>query len=429
MVLEESSDDRDVFRRDDVPPSDEPKSTRAATRMIHTQGVTTSDAVTEASAKTTPNELYINFRVSGGPLRQYQIPFDRMPLQGFARTAAFGSPGLTARTSHSLIGLMATMETLNGRPLTQTEAEGVALHVGRRQIYSLIPFSSGLIFGGAIAFASRKIFRFPFRKPKSVERYNMFPLVRAPLLTGHHARQAWHMTRTFAWVGISWLFLIPFCEFLGGNAQAVHLLKDERTSKLVQDAGRSIQKAHQKMQADRKEKTGQKWRGTPENQGSGKAPFPPDQAETDSSGSGDYYGSSQGGFVQDSGSPTSSQDSYSNPTSNTDILSDAQMHPHNRRSQSSSTYSSDPSNRSTFEVEKVERQPRSFDSEYNPSNDSSSSSSSSYFDDASPTAGNDPPTPPPPHLAAPAHGHDSASPQPPTPIQTSHHHPPHLLHP
>lgn len=133
--------------------------------MRYTRGFTGSDVVTEAAAVTTPNELQINFRVNGGPLRQYQIPFDRMPLQGFARTIAFGTPEATALTSHSLIGLMATMERLNRRPLTQTEAEGVALHVGRKQIYKHIPFATGLIFGGGVAFATRKIFRFPFASP------------------------------------------------------------------------------------------------------------------------------------------------------------------------------------------------------------------------------------------------------------------------
>ena len=383
MVLEESSSSRDIFTSGDVPPSDGQESTGATAMKTFTADSTRT--VTDASAATTPDEVHIQFRVNGGPLRHYPIRFDRMPLQGLTRRVAFGNPGRTSVTSHALVDLMSMMEALNGRPLTPTEAEAVALQVSRKQVYTMAAACGGIVGGALLAFAKRKTFKFPFRKPKPVERYNSFPLQRAPLLTGQYSRAAWHIARGFAYVGVGWSLLIPLYDYMGRNAQAVNLLRDERTKNLTQEFGRSLQKAHREIQEDMSGKEGRKARGPPRGEGADQPGSNP--PASDSLSYGEYYDGSQGGYVQDDNSPTSSNYPYSDTSSNTGVLSDAQMQSRTR-SQRPSASSSDPSNRNTFDLAKVERQPDTFDSEYNPPSDSSSSSSP-FFDDALPTAGNE----------------------------------------
>lgn len=395
MVLEESSHSEGNLTTDDVPPSD--LESTGASRLT---GFTSSNirTVKDAAAEITPNELRVQYRVNEGPLRRYQIPFDRMPLQGFGRKAAFGRPGVTSITSYSLVDLMSAMEALNGRPLTQLEAEGVALHVSRKQVYTSIAFYGGIFAGGLAAFARRKTFKFPFRKPKPVERYNLFPLQRAPLLTGEYARGAWHATRGLAYVAVAWSFLIPFYEYLGRNAQTMHLMRDERTRKLAQEFAQSMQRARQEQYEDRQQKMRRGVRVTSQGRVSDQSNSASDQPDPSSSGFDGYDGGNQGEYVQDDSSPSSSsQYPYSDLPSNTGIISDTKMQSRVRSQRPSS--SSDPSTRNTFDIGRVERQPRAFGPGDNPPTDPDSSEST-FLDDVSPTAEND--TYPDPRSTSPA---------------------------
>ncbi|ERF68949.1 hypothetical protein EPUS_08183 [Endocarpon pusillum Z07020] len=407
MVLEDILSPGDGFANDEVPPPDGNEPHGALAPGTEKFTVDSTRTVADASATVLSEELHLRYRANKGPLRHYRIPFDRMPVQGITRRAAFGNPGRTSITSRSLIELMSLMETLNGRPLTQSEAEGVALHLCRKRVYSQAAAYGGIVAGCAWAFYKRKTFKFPLRKPKPVERYDAFPLQRAAFLTGRYARMAWHTTRTMAYIGASWLMLLPLFEYMGRSAQAIHMMRDERTRALAQEFRSSLQRAQRDIQEDLKRKIEQSFGGTADGQGAGQSSSPSDQPDSQSSGYGEYYGGSKGGYVQDANSPTSpssqhSQYPYSDTSSNTGLLSDAQMQSRTR-SQRSSPSSSDPSNRNTFSLEKVDRQPRTFDSEYNPPNDSSSSSSPFFDDnDASPTAGNDP-FPDSPSTPSPAH--------------------------
>ena len=403
MVLEDIVSSGDGFANDEVSPPDGKESPGAlAPGMMEIFTPDSISNVTDAAATIDSEELHLKYRVNKGPLRHYRIPFDRMPVQGITRRAAFGNHWQTSVTSRSLVDLMSLMESLNGRPLTQTEAEGLALHMSRKRVYNQAATHGGVVAGCAWAFYRRKTFKFPLRKPKPVERYNAFPLQRAPFLTGRYARMAWHTTRAMAYIGVSWLMLLPLFGAMGQSAQTAHMMRDERTRALTQEFGRSLQRAVRDIEEEPKRKIEQSSKGTAIGQGAGQSSSPSDQPDSHSSGYGEYYDGSKGGYVQDDNSPTSpsSQYPYSDTSSNTGILRDAQMQSRTR-SQRSSPSSSDPSNRNTFSPKKVDRQPRTFDSEYNPPNNSSSSSSP-FFDDASPTAGNDPfpdspstPSPPP----------------------------------
>ncbi|KAF7504514.1 hypothetical protein GJ744_002134 [Endocarpon pusillum] len=404
MVLEDILSPGDGFANDEVAPPDgnEPNAALAPGMMKFTAD--NIRIVADATATVVSEELHLKYRVNKGPLRHYRIPFDRMPVQGITRRAAFGNRSTTYLTSRTMIELMSFMEALNGRPLTQTEAEGIALSICRKRVYEAAATYGGIVAGCAWAFYKRKTFKFPLRKPKPVERYDVFPLQRAAFLTGRYARMAWHTTRTMAYTGVSWLVLLPLFGYMGNRAQVIHMQRDERTAALSKEFRSSLQRAQRDRQEDRKRKTEQSVGGSAISQGADQSSSPSDQPDSQYSGYGEYYGGSKGGYVQDDNSPTSpsSQDSqypYSATSPSTGILSDAQIQSRTR-SQRSSPSSSDPSNRNTFSLEKVDRQPRTFDSEYNPPNASSSSSSSSPFfdDDASPTAGNDPfPDSPPPH--------------------------------
>ena len=377
MVLEEGTNSRDLFESDDHAPSDGNESSRAMSL-----GRVTADAsrtVTDASMALNPDDVDIAYRLNGGPLRQYRIRFDRMPLRGPVRSFAFGSPVVAKYTSQSLVDIMTGMEALIKRPLTQTEAEAVAQRVSERYLYAVAGVYGGLLAGAFLTFQKRKTFKFPLRKPKPVERYNSFPFQRVPLLTGPYARAAWHVTRGLAYVGLSMTLVVPFWDYAGRNMQAMNMMRDERTKLLSQEFSQSLQNRRRIQQMGR---------AVPANQVGSQSPPTTNGMTSESNGDGDYSDGSQGSYMEDHGSPTPPQYPDSATSSNTGVLSDAQMQSRNQ-SQRSSSSSFDPSNRNTFDLEKVDRQPRSFDSEYRPSIDSSTSSSQ-FFDDTSPTTGNDP---------------------------------------
>ena len=395
MVLEDisSSSSPDLFANDNVSPSDGNVSPQPANSFRLFAG-TSNRPVTDGSAHVTSAALHLQYRVNGGQLRRYQLPFDRMPVQGITRTAAFGSPLTTARTSNSLVGAMASMESVSGRPLTQSEAEALALHVSRTQVYSAIAQYGGILAGCGWAFYKRKTFKFPLRKPKPIESYNAFPLQRAPLLTGQYARGAWHVTRGIVYMGLSLLVLAPICGQLSKTSEVVHMLKDERMKGLTKEIIVSLQNSLRESKLDPTRTMGQSARNL-KGEGAGQVSAAWNQLPSEPSAYGEEYGGSKDGYVQDDNSPTSSQYPYSDTYSNAGTASELQM-PSRSRSQRAPPAFQDPSSDPTFDLEKEDRQPRPFEPQPTPTK----SSSSPFFtdddnDNTSPTTSNQPyPNPP-----------------------------------
>lgn len=372
MVLEESSKYAEIFAPDDAPPSDDNESV-GAIRLV-SMYPTIPRTFTDASMTLNTDGFQIYYRVNGGSRRHYQIPFDRIPARGFTHRMAFATPASAALTSSSLIGLASGVETETGRPPTQTEAESLALRVCEKRLYNAAGGYGGLLVGLYVAFKKRKIFKFPLRKPKPIERYNSFPFQRFALLKGPYARGAWHTVRGLTYMSLSLLWMVPFWGYMGQTVQAVKMMRDDRTKVLAQELKRGAQ--------SRKE-AGHRGRVMPSDDTGNPRPSASNQPDSKSTHYGDYDGASQSGYMQDDNSPTSPQDPYSDTSSG--VLSDANVQPRN-----------------TFDQGSVDRQPRSLGSDYNnPQNDSASSSSSSsslFFDEdeassASSAAGNDPHSP------------------------------------
>jgi hypothetical protein len=280
------------------------------------------------------------------------------------------------------------MEAVNGRPLTQSEAEALALYVSRTQVYSTVAQYAAILAGCGWAFYQRKTFKFPLRKTKPIESYNAFPLQRAPLLTGQFARGAWHVTRGLAYIGFSLVVLVPIGRQLSMTSQAVHVVRDERTKGLSKETGVALQNTPRESRSDLRRTITQSARNL-KVEGDTQVSTAWNQLSAEPSGDGEDYGGSRDGYVQDDNSPTSPQYPYSDTYSNTGIVSDLQK-PSRSHSQRVSPAFQDPSSDPTFDLEKQDKQPSPFEPQPSPTENSSSPFFTDDNNNTSPTTSNQP---------------------------------------
>lgn len=68
--------------------------------------------------------------------RNHFLAFENIPLGGFSQTILFGGETRTQVSGRFVIDTIRGLENMTGRMLTQTQAEGVALHSSKRMLYS-----------------------------------------------------------------------------------------------------------------------------------------------------------------------------------------------------------------------------------------------------------------------------------------------------
>ena len=298
------------------------------------------------------NRLNLSYDLDG-QTRSYSIPFENMPIGGFAQTICFGQR-TSKVTGIFVIDAIRGAENITGQQLSQTEAEGFAKHGVKRIEYGVAGNMIALAGAYGIAWTGRKDMKFPFIKPKEPERYTNFPNRYAPILQGSWARLAWQFTRANIYAFIGLLAAGPLFGSMGDVSMMVGLYQDGRTQSV-------LKKMKEKGGFDRinsnRPRPGQP-KAQPQAQPQGDDMSPQDGYQDSSYGGVDAY-SGDGAFTDGSTDSGLMSDSIA---AQRQIQQSQQTSPQRRppvRQQSQS-------------------QPEK------------SSSSDFFFDDASPTAGNDP---------------------------------------
>lgn len=297
-----------------------------------------------------------------GQHRSYRIPFDSMPVSGMTRGLCWGGPNTAKVSGILLIDMVRACENITGRQIRQEEAEGIAFYTSRKMMTMYVGQVAALATGYIHAWRGRADMKFPFIKPKPIEKYDVFPLQNLPLLRGNYARYMWHITRGNIYVGM-WLFLLnPLFRSVADTRMTVGLYRDPRTHDLTE----SVKGRIDRLRSNRASEAagGLKNKGQPQ-------PQQKTQAQDDNSPQSFYdnqsYGS-QNDYAGDS--------AFTDGTTDTGLLSDKNMQQRQVQQTSPNSWSNAQS-----------RMSRSTPAQSQPEQ---SQQSDFFVDDASPTAGNDP---------------------------------------
>jgi hypothetical protein len=167
--------------------------------------------------------------------RSFTLPFSALPLSPSSQWLLYGGPARRLTTGTFVTDILRGAENMAARDLTQSEAEGHALHASRRMLYGFAAVASSFSIGAAFAVAGRKTMKFPLRKPKPLERYDNFPNRYLPILRGQYARAMWHITRANVYTFCAFLLLQPLYSSMGDNALTVGLYRDPRTNAVLKE--------------------------------------------------------------------------------------------------------------------------------------------------------------------------------------------------
>ena len=344
-------------------PASEESSERASSKLVQ-ELQEIQEIRSHYSLDVRDSTLFLGYDLRG-VARRYTLPFAKMPLPGSLVWLLYGGPGRRKVAGTFVTDSIRAAEDLVGRPLSQIEAEGFALHASRRTLYSTASTISAIGIGCGLSVFNRHLMKFPFRKPQPLERYNNFPNKWLPVLTGNYARIMWHITRVNLYIGLCFLLLSPLYSSMGDSAMMVGLYRDQRTQEVAKSMAEALKKSQgmiRRMRSNKAQAAG------------GPPPTANDAPEEDS-----FHQSSEGGAANDYGNARdfSGDTAYTDGTTDTGLLGDSQMRTREREQRSPSSFTGNPAFR-----RKPVRQPE---------RDVDSTSDSDYiFDDASPTAGNDP---------------------------------------
>ena len=179
--------------------------------------------------------------------RNHFIAYENMPAGAFMRAMLFSGDTNTTVTGTFIVDMIRGIENTSGKMLTQTQAEGVALHSSKRMLYSTSSMYVATIGGMYIAWRGRKDMKFPFIKPRPSERYNNFPNRYIPIIKGQQARLMWHLNRGFIWVGLGVVLLSPVFNSMGGVSMITGLYRDDRTKEMMKGLKGSLQRIQSNM--------------------------------------------------------------------------------------------------------------------------------------------------------------------------------------
>ncbi len=179
--------------------------------------------------------------------RNHFIAYENIPAGGFMRTLLFSGETNTTVTGTFIVDMIRGIENTSGRMLTQTQAEGVALHSSKRMLYSTSSMYVATIGGAYLAWRGRKDMKFPFIKSRPPERYANFPNRYIPIIQGQHARTMWHITRGFVWMALGVVLLSPVFNSMGGVSMITGLYRDDRTKEMMKGLKGSLQRIESNM--------------------------------------------------------------------------------------------------------------------------------------------------------------------------------------
>jgi hypothetical protein len=320
--------------------------------------------------------LFLGYDLRGAG-RGYSLPFANMPLSGMSAWLLYGGPMRARVTSTFVIDTIRGAENLAHRPLTQTEAEGYAHYASRRTLYSFASSISAVWIGSLFAIYGRKTMKFPFRKPRPLERYDNFPNRWLPVLRGNYARIAWQITRFNVYTILSLALIAPVYSSMGDSAMMVGLYRDPRTHEVTKGMAAALKNTNGRLQ-----------RHASNRPTASTKPIPDAGDMQDDHG---FYSSSEQGAANDFtyGKDYGSDTAYTDSTTDTGVLGDSQAKGRDARQQSPTAFTGTPA----FRQKPVQQPSPAFRNRpgAQPDPDSDDSTDPDFiFDDASPTARNDP---------------------------------------
>ena len=295
-----------------------------------------------------PNGISLGYELNGIP-RHYNLSFEAIPLGGLSQSVLFGREASQRVSGTFLIDCIRGGENMTGKPMSQSEAEGFALHSSKKMMYSYLTLFTTLVGGYGIAYTGIKNMKFPFIKAKQPEKYQNFPNRFVPVLKGQYARIMWQITRFNVYALLGMFILNPISRSISNTSMMVGLYNDPRTKEYMKSVKGTLDRITSNQDRSR--------RGLPSNTSQPQ----PQPSDGDGGTSEDY-----GGVTS-----TTTSDSYGGDSTFADNTTDATMQqrapaqpsPYNRRPQAPA-----PTSQQTRQ------------SDY-------------FFDDASPTAGNEPYSP------------------------------------
>lgn len=169
-----------------------------------------------------------------GQQRHFRLPFDNIPLAGWTKSLCWQGRNSAYLSGTLLVDMIRACENITGRRVTQEEAEGMAFYGSRRIMTMYVGQGAAIGLGIGSAYWGRKEFKFPFMKPKPLERYDSFPMRVLPILKGQAARVMWQVTRANVYI-VLWLFLTnPLFRSVADTRMTVGLYSDRRTHEITQ---------------------------------------------------------------------------------------------------------------------------------------------------------------------------------------------------
>ena len=275
------------------------------------------------------------------------------------------------------------------RPLTESEQTAIAYYTAKNFAISSYGPTAGVAAGAYRAYATRAEFRWPMYgkiisdAPAEGEVQKGFwdgQKMRAggkEILQGVSSQakaNLLHVSRGWAYCLIGWYFVPLFVGSYAATVAAVGEVRDPR----LQECHRGLREAVGRDQKQRKERAGEIAKQTDARR-EGRMPNFPSPREKDQG-----RGRRDGGFEVDDASPTGGammdmgmdeeQERVSGAGGMGGVLSDGQMRTAEAKARPQPGQSPASNRAATFQMEKVERQPKDFGSD---------------FDDASPTVGSE----------------------------------------
>jgi hypothetical protein len=311
--------------------------------------------------------------------RHKRLAFEAISIGTFKRWLLYGGSQRAYTSGSLIIDSIRGVENMAGRQTTQAEAEAFAFHATKRTSYRLWGQTIGVLAGATIAYRTRETMKFPFMQPKPLERYNNYPNRYTPILRGRMAQLAWQITRANIWSFGLMLITAPFFSSMGDTVMMVGLYRDDRTQGLMKE----IKGTLDRIVSNRARSS--------QNQQSGQSTQPQQEGQNDDT-FGQFEDDSNSGYVDRkpttyyAGGRSASyggEETYTDGTSETGMLSDSAARSQETRQSSSSNYGGGSPYNTPDSI--PSSQP------YHSQNQSRGGSKDIFFDDddASPTAGND----------------------------------------